>query len=209
MSSSSSPAATLREARFTQPAAVTPRQMLISLKGGNLFLRKANVPEEVAPGGVVDIDTTVSNGALLISSFDPDSCVNDANPCTKGPFETGGYCYELTVSPEWTGDDSTGPTCIHTTEIGTADQDRRWTFTAPQQTGDFNVTFRLEVLGSGEFETLTRSITVTEEAPPRPGPGDGDEEDEEDIIDQIEALLQQTGVVLGLLVLLALIGLLS
>lgn len=178
---------------------LTSRQQLISLKGGNLFLRKAAVPREVAPGGVVDIDTIVSNGALAISPFDDDECSNGANRCST---QVGaGYCYNLRVNPDWTAADQTGPTCIGTTEIGTADQDRRWTFTAPGAVGDFVVTFQLEAVGTGERGRITQRITVTREAESRPPPND-DNGNGDGLLGDIEQIITLV-VVLFVLALLA------
>lgn len=150
---------------------ITARQQLVSLKGGNLFLREANVTPEVAPGGVIDVQSVVSNGALLIDPFDKDSCVHDANDCTKGPTETGGYCYEVEIEPSWTSNKPSGPNCIKTTEVGTIDKEHTASLTAPTGEGSYVVGVRLTAKGSGQTGVFQRTVTVTETAGQRPGPG--------------------------------------
>lgn len=194
----SSAAATLREARFT--GAVTARQQLISLKGGNLFLRESQVTDEVAPGGVVDARAVVSNGANLILATDRDECGNNANPCSRGFLDRHGYCYELEVTPSWSRGDTTGPTCIKTTEIGTTDQVQSFAFEAPREAGEHTIRIRLEALGSGEFGSITERVLVTETAPERPGAGNGDDADngDEGPVERAEGLLTILAVLAGL-----------
>lgn len=196
--SAESPAAVLRSVGFDRrrAAGVDLAQQLATIKGGNLFIRRAAVPAEIAPGGTVDVEATVSNGALFISATDPDACQNSATPCS---FNDVGYCYELVVDPSWTSEKSVGPRCIQTTSVGTEDHHPTFVFTAPQQEGEYSITFELRGSNSGESASITRGITVTGDAPSRPPPPDenGDDgTDPETLIAGLTGLLIVTALVL-------------
>lgn len=163
--------------RIGATASAVARQQpppLIELKGGNLFLREPTITPEVAPGGEVSIDATVSNRALFISVGDPDACENEANDCTRGIFDlSSGYCYELRVSPQWRGTEGTGPQCVNLTELGTGDKNHSFRIPAPQQTGEFSIQLTLEAPGSRETGTAVRNVTVTTTPSPPPDGDDG------------------------------------
>lgn len=123
-----------------------------SIKGGNLFISDLTFPSEVGPNESVTVNLTVSNGAIQIES-DPDQCF-------QGLFGGNGYNVEVTVNTGWASDDR--EYCHGTTEIGTADRDHTFEFTAPDpsSTTSYNLLIRLETPESGQSLTLFRNITV-------------------------------------------------
>lgn len=172
-----------------RPADLRQIPHLINLKGGNLFLEEFNVTSEVAPGGRIGVDARVSNGALTIV-LDPDECDDEANPCDRGVFDfTPGFCYELIVSPQWGGEETTGPSCVKMSEVTIPSNDHSLSLTAPQQTGTFTVQATLRALGTGEEGTFVDEITVTQDPSPRPPDNGNGGNGDDDILGDIQNVL--------------------
>ena len=130
-----------------------------SLKSGNLT-GSVRAPNRIAPGGVVDVVPEMNNRANVIL-FDPDRC-------SAGTFE--GYEYTVTVDPEWTS--SVSQTVCHTMEfdvIGSETFD--FSFTAPSDTGTYDITVTVTLSDSGEADSTTMTLLVEEDAPVRDDPG--------------------------------------
>lgn len=87
-------------------------------------------------------------------------CKDSRNTCTKGGFETDGYCVQIHIDPEWSAGLVTAPICHHFNAIGS----NTTTFggvelPAPFEEGTFNVDVWLESPDGQTTDKLTRSIT--------------------------------------------------
>ena len=136
-------------------------------KGGNIVLRRVDTPNRVEPGQGYEVDVKVSNGALVIGGWDPDSC-GQAEP---------GYKIRVVVEDS-TGDrQEAGPTCLMSSELGTGDETFTFEFQAPTDEGEHEVEAWVEMVGSGkETDPDTSTILVNEEVSqdaPTPGNDDG------------------------------------
>jgi|APHM01.1.fsa_nt_gi hypothetical protein len=143
-----------------------------SFKNGNLIAEKLSVPESVAPSGRVPVRFDVSNGAAAINAFEPDCCGPECGTNFIGS-PLNGYAYRAIIDPQWT-DSETVERCLGTTEVGTSTDTVDATFEAPDTTGTYGVTVRVEGQNSksGVQTTVQTSIEEGGESSPTPGNGD-------------------------------------
>lgn len=133
------------------------------LKGGDVAIESFNVPNRIAPGGIIDIEATVANDSLVTTPFDPDYCAS--------ADQLAGYQYEIEINPDWTqAETNSGCLLQATVSGGTARDDFRWEFDGPPSAGNWSVEMTLRFPGSGESTTVTRQILVEDSADTRPGP---------------------------------------
>lgn len=132
-------------------------------KGGNIALRRVDVPDAVEPGESFEAVATVSNGAAFINPWDGDKC---------GLAPPG---YKLNVVFE--GPDGTtiekGPDCLGTTEIGANEKEYRAVFDAPES-GRAEVDAHVRMENSGKTTgVVSASANVSEDAPTSSSPPGG------------------------------------
>lgn len=120
-----------------------------AIKGGNLFIKSLQFPEEVGPNEAVEVSVTVSNGGTFISGDDPDIC------------EHRGYGSILTVNPGFDAPQDR-EYCHGMATFGTRDLNFSFSFTSPSlnSTTAFNLLVRLRTPASGQSLTIRRTITV-------------------------------------------------
>lgn len=133
------------------------------------FIDSIAVTEEVAAGGIVDVEVVAVNAARYIGPGDEDRC-------TVG--STYGYEYEVEIRPSWTQSDS------ETVCIG-MDGERNvseFSFDAPESGGTESVDVRVVMTGSRNSASESYSVSVIgedddggDDAPTRPGTGDPDD----------------------------------
>lgn len=140
---------------------------LVSIKSGNLFIEKVETPStSVRPGGTVNIDVVLKNGAQFINTFDPDRCL------PGGITRSEGYKYRLEVDPSWAGIDSREG-CIPSGNFSANRLTESFSFTAPSESGSEEVTFILEARGSGESGRTSTSVSISESGDSNPPPSNG------------------------------------
>lgn len=140
-----------------------------ALKGGNLFISNIDAPSEVQSGETFEVGVTVSNGANIITSFDPSSC-DQPNP------QGVGYDYTTSIQGNYGGTfsdtaDSAGG-CIGTTERGTVDQTKTLSLAAPFELGEWAYRVLLRLKNESNLLLVERTVNVVESE----GGGDGDAE---------------------------------
>ncbi|WP_254272194.1 hypothetical protein [Haloarcula marina] len=130
-------------------------------KGGNIILRRVDVPDHVDPGESFEVDALVSNGAAYINPWDGDKC----------GLAPPGYTIEVDFHGPDGATRTKGPMCHTTTEVGTRDETYTATFTAPEDGGEVEIEANVRLPGSG-METGTESavLTVAEGHVPTPEP---------------------------------------
>jgi hypothetical protein len=132
--------------------------------GGNvLFVDSISIPNEVASGGVVDVEVDVVNAALVISPSDGDHCSSGGQ---------AGYEYEVTIEPGWT----TEETRVNCLDLSADTATHQFSFDAPDSAGTYAVDVTVEGTGTGFSAQGSFEVVVPEDGGsvrPDPDPIDG------------------------------------
>lgn len=134
-----------------------------------MHLSDLDLPSEaVAPGAPVEAQVTITNGAAFITPFDEDGC--DAG-------SSRGYKTVTTLDVDGL-ETQTERQCVGIAAVGVNKVTHRFSFMAPEDTGDYSVTARLALEGSGLATAgMHDTFTVSESGG---DVGDPDDEDDQD-----------------------------
>lgn len=136
-----------------------------------LELERIQVPSKaIPPGNAFEVIVTIKNSAAVIFN-DPDSCVRDTTPCSKGTFAERGYCVNTVVQiGSQIRDEST---CVNKGIIPPARTDFVFEMSAPEQEGNYEVSAYATGTASGnQSSPQSTSVTVSSDTTDT---GDGDD----------------------------------
>ena len=162
------------------------------------YAEDIRLPDEVAPGGVVDIAVDMVNKDRVVTPLNP-------NVCRDGSFS--GLESEITVDPTWTESESVIDCLGITSGLNPTRRTHEFGFEAPSEPGTYSVDVSVIATGdnSGGTETVQIVVPEDDQSDPRPGPGDGDDSppnDDDDSTPDGPGLFNQT-TILGIVAVIA------
>lgn len=161
-----------RVSRLSPSSPVTHRQNIKEPCVGNLQcvyneeLASVGTPTApVDPQESLPITVTLTNHGPHFSpnAQDITACRDSRNTCTKGAFETDGYCVSVHVDPAWSSEIVTEPVCHHFASVGSQSKVIRGIeLPPPGVEGTQEVTVWIELADGETSGPITRSIDYRE-----------------------------------------------